>query len=436
MKISLDSNQLFIYQATYRSLILHSQNPCSTTRSKKKRISWPEIEEILQKIIEPIRLWMSGHIFALKGEPRPSVATLKLGLAVDRAAKGTYTKVQKWIAGKHSQIKNNPQIETRCDINLVLPSTRLGVRVEVSSTSLQQCSSCSQLPCSQFLTHAPTTCWPAVSSCILFPWKADQRTQKGSEGATSCRNMTYVPQSATRSSLSSLKGWGEALQYLHIFSKYLLWKRSIALCIALCIPATCLAWHSRRQHDANSSSVSALPHDLRHSPPKPWQQPSLHKQPTKHIMSHCSDSWLCSMLFFFLEFSSMLSNGTQSGQLPPGRNITLGYCILQVRISQKQRPKEGTNFYPVFSNIDFWWFVAISHYEYLWMLWVKQIHSATRSLFLFNDLLIVTGVWICISRKNIWSTLGTRFFLEISRSRHNPTGRLKTTWKKTEDITI
>ena len=135
---------------------------------------------------------------------------------------------------------------------------------------------------------------------------------------------------------------------------------------------------------------------------------SLHKQPTKHIMSHCSDSWLCSMLFFFLEFSSMLSNGTQSGQLPPGRNITLGYCILQVRTSPKQRPKEGTNFYPVFSNIDFWWFVAISHYEYLWMLWAKQIHSATRSLFLFNNLLIVTGVRICISRKNIWSTLGTR----------------------------
>lgn len=177
--------------------------------------------------------------------------------------------------------------------------------------------------------------------------------------------MTYVPQSTTRSSLSSLKWWGEALQYLHIFSKYLLWKRSIALCIALCIPATCLAWHSRRQHDANSSSVSALPHDLRHSPPKPWQQPSLHKQPTKHIMSHTLQ-WLVTLqhVAIFLEFSSMLSNGTQSGQLPPGRNITLGYCILQVRTSQKQRPKEGADFYPVFS-IN--WFLMICGYFALWM---------------------------------------------------------------------
>ena len=132
---------------------------------------------------------------------------------------------------------------------------------------------------------------------------------------------------------------------------------------------------------------------------------------------HVTLQWLVTLQHFviFLEFSSMLSNGTQSDQLPPGRNITLGYCILQVRTSQKQRPKEGTNFYPVFSNIDFWWFVAISHYEYLWMLWAKQIHSATRSLFLFNNLLIVTGVRICISWKNIWSTLGTRLFLELSR---------------------
>ena len=65
---------------------------------------------MLQKIIEPMRLWVAGHIFALKGEPRPSVAALKLGLAVDRAANGTYTKVQKWIADRHSQMKNNPQI--------------------------------------------------------------------------------------------------------------------------------------------------------------------------------------------------------------------------------------------------------------------------------------------------------------------------------------